>query len=240
MQLEELKELLKNVADELEDLRGEYEESKRWRKINNLVEEIELFHINQEEFSVYYDNIIMPMEVRVLDYEIVCPVMIFYTNFCRRILETKCCVTVEEYELILEQKEQVEKAVYGMCSKEFESTAVTVEKLKKIAGVLRNGKMQLKLQQSSNSECVKFQNVMTQYEKFKIGKKYVYYYDAIVGKDEKCEISSTKVTYAVWMSFYNIYIATLQYVFRFPDAEWEFFVPWNAYMRLRHEMYCVM
>jgi len=62
----------------------------------------------------------------------------------------------------------------------------------------------------------------------------------IVGKDEKCEISSTKVTYAVWMSFYNIYIATLQYVFRFPDAEWEFFVPWNAYMRLRHEMYCVM
>ena len=80
----------------------------------------------------------------------------------------------------------------------------------------------------------KLKNIRAIYESFKIGKKYVYFYDEILKREVKINIDSKEFAYAVMMLYAVAYSETILWLKEYdPSGQWCPLVEWKVIQDFR-------
>ncbi len=183
---------------------------------------------------------------KIEEQEIVLPLMIFYTNISYNVLQAKPYITKKEYEKLCIEKQKIGEAIRKMCVHEFSKMIVTRGKLKIIAKFLKwsipqlyhcRGEIGEYSEEFDLQEARSLTKIRTIYKSFKVGTKWVYYHDEILGVDRKIPIDSAETAYAVSMLFCQSYVASIIWLKKYaPSGQWCPLVPWKIIQEFNMEI----
>ena len=210
---------MQSIADNICKINGEYNESKRWHKVFSIQEEITSFKIQElhEDLYIYYSSGCMG-KYNLSKQEIVYPFMMLYTNVLYKMNRAKVYVEVAEYEELQKQIDSLGVIIHEVCNVKFEDDIINTEKVKQIKVFIKDAIAQLYHYAGPIGEfstkvvledAEKLKNIRAIYESFKIGKKYVYFYDEILKREVKIKLDSKKVVYAIMILYARAYSETI-------------------------------
>lgn len=250
---EEFLRLLEEVKENLRIIEGGYKDTKKWKKLNKITSEVDYFNfriLQDGTIDIYYDSDNMLSMIgyfQLEDQKIVLPLMSFYTNISCKILDAKLYINKKEYERLCVEKQKIGEAVRKMCVREFSEIVVTKEKLKRIKRVLEwsipqlyhcIGKIGEYSEEFNLQSARKLSKIRSIYQSFKVGTKWVYYYDEILGTNRKIPIDGAETAYAVSMLFCTSYTTSIIWLKKYyPSGQWCPVVPWNILQRFAEEIY---
>ena len=233
----EIADIRKNIRD----MNGGFEESKRWHKVSKLLGELEYFHIESDKkdyFEIYYENRIIGYQGYVSrnDSNIIYPLMLLYTNVVYRMQELKPYVTSEMYKELCKEKVRLGEAIRTICTTELYSKEPPQVYL--VKHFIERAEKQLhhcvgKIGEYSEEVCLedseRLREIRKIYESFKIGEKYVSFYDEILRRNTRISLNSPSFNYAVMLLFSRVYGKTVQWLWKnYPDGQWCPISPWKV------------
>ena len=135
---------MQSIADNICKINGEYNESKRWRKVFSIEEEITSFKIQElhGDLYIYYSTGCMG-EYNLRKKEIVYPFMLLYANVLCKMRRAKVYVEVAEYEELQKQIDSLGVIIHEVCNVKFEDDIINTEKVKQIKVFIKNAITQL-------------------------------------------------------------------------------------------------
>lgn len=249
---EELIKGLEKVERNINQIKGQYEDTKRWRSVYKIQQELEFFHITiteNHELDIYYcSNSISGMHIisKINEQIIVYPLMILYASVLYRVRNAKKHCKKRMYSKLLKEKEYLGNIVREVCTQAFEESNCIITKgyLNVMRKFLNSAVPQLnhyagEIGEVSTkvvpSEADKLNKIRSIYKSFKVGTKYVYFYDEILDKETKIPIDSTDTAYAIMIFFSEAYTESIMWLKEYdPLGQWCLLVPWKLIQELRY------
>ncbi len=248
---EELIEELEEVERNIQRINGEYKDTEKWYRVRKIQRELEYFDVTitkNNELNIYYDcSRLFGMHIitRVDEQLIVCPMMTLYTIVSYRIQKAKKYCRKEMYNKLQKERQQLGNIVREVCTQEFAQSdcIITRADLKKLKRFIQCAEPQLyhcvgEIGEVSTevvpSDADKLQKIREIYQSFKIGTKYVCYYDEIMEEEVKISIDSTDNAYAIMAFLSAVYLETIAWLKEYePSGQWCPIVPWKLLQELR-------
>lgn len=242
--------VLEDVQKSIDKIMGKYQDTKRWKSLNEVMEAIEFFRVRitkDGSLDIYYDNEIFSVVgyFKPEEQKIVAPLMSLYTNISYYVLKAKSHVTKRTYEKLCVEKQKMGVAIREICVQDFTDCVITKEKVKYVKSFLEWAIPQLYHCVEENEEryserfeledARKLKKIREVYKSFRVGRKYVYYYDEIISKNKKIPIDSPEVAYAISMLFCESYAVSVNWLNKNAETGyWEFYVPEKIISRFQY------
>ena len=229
------------VYQNIRNINGKFEETKRWHKVSKLAEELEYFHIESDKrdyFKIHYENSIIGYQgcVSRKDPNIIYPLMLLYTNVAYRMQQLKPYVASNMYQALYKEKARLGKAIRTMCTTEIQSTmplqVSLVEKfVQRAIKQLHHcvGKIGEYSEEVYPEDSERLRQIRKIYESFKIGEEYVSFYDEILRRNTRISLNSPSFNYAVMLLFSRVYGKSLLWLWKnYPSGHWCPISPWKV------------
>lgn len=244
----EFARLLEQRKEKIRKIIGPFRGNKQWYELVKIAEEMEMFNfynLADGTVEIYYMNSIQSIHGLYKEGEqaIVFPLIIFYTNISYYIMSAKEYATKNVYEILCKEKQKMEQEIREMCMQQFEKCVITPIKCKRMNNFVKraisqlyhcidfNGGYSTKVIEKDAEELKEIRKV---YETFKVGRKYIYFYDSILKENVKILIDSPDSAYAISILFCDVYITSVLWLKEYdPTEQWCPIVPWKLIIDFR-------
>lgn len=214
-------------------------------KLREALESFKVELLEDGTLRIHYDNSIMGVggNYKPENQSVVLPLMILYTKFSYSMLRAGEYIPDDIYSKACAQKEILGEAIREICIQDFEECVITSSKVKQFKRFLKWVRPQLYHIAGSINEyservvtedAEKLKDIREIYEDFKIGYRYIYFYDEIAKEKVKIPIESPEAAYAVMIMYARAYNVTMPWLKEYcPTGEWCPLVPWNVLNKFR-------